>query len=268
MENTSSFLTDLMRQAGKIMTAAHMEGETGTDVTAKPGTANFVTVYDVAVQDFILRELLKKWPDAVFLAEEQENDNQVLNAPRCFILDPIDGTANFIHNYRHSCISLAMLEQGTTVFGAIYNPYLDEMFCAELNKGATLNGRPIHVSDSHPENGFATFGTSPYYKQTLGEKTFALAKSLYQTMSDVRRSGSAALDLAYLAAGRTDAFFELRLSPWDIAAGTLLIREAGGTITQSDGTPVTLTAPCSVFAGTPETYPHLIKVAGEILRRS
>jgi len=268
MDSQHLFLTDLMRRAGRIMTAAHMEGEKGAEVMAKPGTANFVTVYDVAVQDLILRELRQAWPDAVFMAEEKENDAEVLQAPRCFILDPIDGTSNFIHNYRHSCISLAMLEQGTTVFGAIYDPYLDEMFCAVAGKGATLNGRPIRVSDCRPENGLATFGTSPYYKDTLGPKTFALAQALYNTMSDVRRSGSAALDLAYLAAGRTDAFFELRLSPWDIAAGTLLILEAGGIITQADGSHVTLTTPCSVFAGTTQTYPHLIKAVGEIGERS
>ena len=258
MENTSSFLTDLMRQAGKIMTAAHMEGETGTDITAKPGTANFVTVYDVAVQDFILRELLKKWPDAVFLAEEQENDNQVLNAPRCFILDPIDGTANFIHNYRHSCISLAMLEQGTTVFGAIYNPYLDEMFCAELNKGATLNGRPIHVANTPVALSVVTLGSTPYDKNTYAPRTFALAQSIFMETADFRRSASAALDLAYVAAGRIDGFFELQLSPWDFAAGSLLVTEAGGLITQEDGTPITLSAPCSIFAGSPQVHPFLI----------
>ena len=266
METTKAFLIDVLRRAGQIMTSAHMKGEDGEDVTAKAGTANFVPIYDVAVQKFVLDEIHQRFPDAVFMSEEKENDTEVLQAPRCFILDPIDGTANFIHNYRHSCISLAMLENGKTVFGAIYNPYLDEMFCAVAGAGATLNGNPIPVSDCRVENGFATFGTAPYYKDTLAEPTFALASILFRTMSDVRRSGSAALDLAYIAVGRTDAFFELRLSPWDIAAGELLIREAGGIVTQLDGSPLTLTSPCSVFAGNANTHPYLLETAAKVVK--
>ena len=138
MEKTTAFLTDLMRSAGKIMTAAHMAGETGEEVTAKPGTANFVTIYDVAVQEFILGEISQNFPDAVFMAEEKENDSSVLMGEHCFIIDPIDGTTNFIHDYRHSCISLAMFSKGEAVFGAVYDPYLKEFFRAEKGNGAYL----------------------------------------------------------------------------------------------------------------------------------
>lgn len=253
-------LADLLRQAGEIMLGAHAVDPNG-DVRVKPGTSNFVTEYDVRVQEFLMREIAKIIPNAVFIAEEKKNDPAVLNGEFCFIIDPIDGTTNFIHDYRHSCISLAMVSRGETVFGAIYTPYLGELFSAEKGAGAYLNGRPMRVSDHPMELSLSTFGTSPYYKDTLAKKSFALAHDVFLATADIRRSGSAALDLAYLAAGRIDVFFEFILSPWDIAAGVLLISEAGGIVTQLDGSPVTLTAPCPVFAGNEKTHPVLLRMA-------
>lgn len=260
----SQALSVLLRKAGKIILSAHGIRESdghGGDVKVKPGTANFVTVYDVRVQDYLIGEIRKEIPSAVFIAEEKENDSAVLDSEFCFIIDPIDGTTNFIHDYRHSCISLAMISHGETVFGAIYDPYLDELFSAEKGKGAFLNGTPMHVSNRPLALASAAFGTCPYYKDTLADKTFAFAKEIFLATSDVRRPGSAALDLAYLAAGRNDLFFEFLLSPWDIAAGGLLVTEAGGVITQIDGSPIDLSAPCSVFAANPEIHPDLIRMA-------
>ena len=253
-------LTALLREAGEILLGAHAV-DPQDDVQVKPGTANFVTVYDVKVQEFLMREIKSLIPDAVFIAEEKENDPAVLNGEYCFIIDPIDGTTNFIHDYRHSCISLAMVSRGEAVFGAIYTPYLGELFSAEKGAGAYLNGAPMHVSDRPMELAVAAFGTCPYYKDTLADKTFAFARDVFLATADVRRLGSAALDLAYLAAGRNDAFFEFILSPWDIAAGMLLISEAGGIVTQLDGSPLTLSAPCSVFAGNGRTHSVLLRMA-------
>ncbi len=253
-------LTSLVRQAGEIFRSAHTE-EIPDGIEVKAGTSNFVTLYDVRVQEFLLEEIKRAIPSAVFIAEEKENDSAVLSGEYCFIIDPIDGTTNFINDYRHSCISLAMVSRGETVFGAIYDPYMDELFTAEKGKGAYLNGRPMRVSDRPMERAVVAFGTCPYYKDTLSEKTFLFAKEVFLAAADVRRPGSAALDLAYLAAGRNDAFFEFILSPWDIAAGMLLVSEAGGFITQIDGSPLSLASPSSVFAGNPVTHPVLLQMA-------
>ena len=238
-------LLEIMREAGRVMLSAHgIEG----DVSVKAGSANFVTVYDVRIQNFIIDEIRRVIPGAVFIAEEKDNDPDVLKEEFCFIIDPIDGTTNFIRDYRHSCISLAMVSRGETVFGAVYDPYLDEMFSAEKGKGAFLNGKSIYVSDREPDMAIVAYGTSPYYKDSLAGKTFAICRDLFMNSADVRRCGSAALDLAYTAAGRNDAFFECMLSPWDIAAGALLITEAGGIISDMNGDPVTLTKPVPVIA--------------------
>lgn len=253
----------LLREAGKMILAAHASEHDDTEesVKIKPGSANFVTVYDVKVQNFLMDSIKALIPDAVFIAEEKENDPAVLNGAHCFIIDPIDGTTNFIHDYHHSCISLAMISKGETVLGMVYDPSLDELFSAEKGQGAYLNGKRVTVSDHEFPFAVVAFGTSPYYKDTLAEKTFAFARDMFLAASDVRRPGSAALDLAYLAAGRNDIFFEFILSPWDIAAGALLIREAGGVITQIDGSPLTLKKPCTVFAATPRLHPELLRLA-------
>ena len=255
-------LTVLVRRAGEIVRGAHT-GEISDDVEVKPGTSNFVTLYDVRVQEFLMREIKEAIPSAVFIAEEKENDSAVLSDEFCFIIDPIDGTTNFINDYRHSCISLAMVSHGEAVFGAIYDPYLDELFTAEKGKGAYLNGTPMRVSDRPMARAIAAFGTCPYYKDTHADRTFRFARDVFLATADVRRSGSAALDLAYLAAGRNDVFFEFILSPWDLAAGMLLIAEAGGVVTQIDGSPLSLSAPSSVFAGNPLTYPVLFQMAAK-----
>ena len=255
----------LLETAGDVILSAgdveHFGGvsEKGADA------ANLVTRYDGAVQEYLVRELTARYPDAAFMAEEQENDPVVFAAPRCFVIDPIDGTANFIHGYRRSAISLAMLEHGEITFAAVYDPFLSEMFTAARGGGAFVNGEEIHVSPRPPEHALTVFGTSPYYKEELGVPSFRLAEALYRKTRDVRRSGSAALDLAYLAAGRCDIFFELLLSPWDIAAGILLIREAGGIITTTDGAPLTLTRAEPVIAANPTCYDFVKNEVATIL---
>jgi myo-inositol-1(or 4)-monophosphatase len=250
-------LQPILDEAGRIMRSAHNH-DVSSSVLVKPGDANFVTAYDFQVQEFLIAKITEAIPDAVFIAEEQTNDPAVLAGAHCFIIDPIDGTTNFIHNYRHSCISVAMLSFGEVVFGAVYDPYLDELFCAAKGEGAYLNGHPIHVSDCTMDRALVSFGTCPYYKDTLAEPSFRLCKELFLRCSDVRRAGSAALDLAYVAAGRCDIFFEFLLSPWDIAAGYLLIAEAGGIITDMNGAPIHFDAPSPVLAATPTIHPDLL----------
>ena len=238
-----------------------------SDITVKAGDANFVTKYDVQIQEFLIGSFKSFFPDASFIAEEQDNHADALAAEKCFIIDPIDGTTNFIHDYRFSCVSVALFSHGEPLFGAVYNPYLDEMFCAERGKGAYLNGRRIKVSDRPTASAVIGFGTSPYYKQKLGDPTFALCRELFLLGADLRRTGSAALDLAYLAAGRIDLFFELLLSPWDIAAGYLLVTEAGGTVSDLHGKSIDFSSPCPVLAGTPTTYRDLLRLASTVVER-
>lgn len=249
-----------IREAGAMMRQAHRAEQEG-DITAKAGCANFVTIYDKQIQEFLLSALRREEPNARFIAEEQDNDWTAREADVCYIIDPIDGTTNFIHDCRHSCLSLARLEHGQVVFGAVYDPYLDEMYHAVRGKGAYLNGQPIHVSERPLSLALAAFGTSPYERETFGDRTFALCRDLFSVCADVRRCGSAALDLARIAAGRYDLFFEFRLCPWDIAAGSLLITEAGGIISDMQGNTPDFSAPCSILAATPALYPVLLAQA-------
>ena len=258
MQSIQEWITPLIRQAGKTMLEAR-NVENNDNITVKPGDVNFVTVYDVAIQNFLMREIQKRIPQACFIAEEQENDTSILSQEYCFIIDPIDGTTNFICDYRHSAVSVALFSHGEPVFGAVYDPYLDELFWAEKGKGAYLNDTPIHVSKRPLELAMVAFGSAPYYKDRLSEKTFRLLKDLFLCCADVRRCGSAALDLAYIAAGRNDIFFECQLSPWDIAAGLLLITEAGGIITDMNGNTLDLSAPSAVIAATPQIYPAILE---------
>ena len=252
-------LLPLIRRAGEMMRSAHVESESD-GVTEKAGSANFVTVYDVKIQNFLLEGIRILLPDAYFIAEEKDNDPAVLDREYCFIIDPIDGTTGFIHDNRHSCVSVGLFSHGEAVFGAVYDPYQDEMFHAVRGGGAYLNGTPIHVSSFPFGSALVSYGTAPYYKDTLADKTFSLCRELFDSCADVRRCGSAALDLAYIAAGRYDAFFEMILSPWDIAAGSLLVTEAGGVISQMDGTPLSFTRPCPVIAASTVCYPSLLEI--------
>ena len=164
-----------------------------------------------------------------------------------FIVDPIDGTTNFIKDYHFSSISVALVVDNAAELGVIYNPYTDEMFCAQRGQGAFCNGKRLHVSSEPLENAIIVFGTAPYHEE-LSEKTFSLAYSYFRKALDIRRSGSAALDLCTIAAGRAELFFELVLSPWDYAAGALIVEEAGGLVSDCDGHPLVYDRPCSVLA--------------------
>jgi myo-inositol-1(or 4)-monophosphatase len=251
------FIPAIMREAAKLMLSAHdVEGA----VTVKPGDANFVTAYDMAVEDYLFRELGERLPEAVIIGEEaEENHTELLRTRLALLIDPIDGTTNFIHNYRYSSISVGVCDRGTMVWGGVLNPYSGLLYHAEVGRGAyaeSPDGRetPIRVSPRPLSSALAGFGTSPYYREELGGKTFRAVYSLFRAARDVRRSGSAALDLAMVAAGSLDVFLEYRLSPWDIAAGSLLVTEAGGVITQTDGSPLTFERPCSVLAANPACH--------------
>ena len=236
------------RQAGRIMLEAE---KMSMDVKEKTGYANFVTQYDMAVQENLRRALKKICPEADFLGEE--GNDRPEQTELVFIVDPIDGTTNFIHGYRHSAISIALAQNGKIEYGVVYNPYTEEVFSAARGRGAYRNGEPIHVSSRPMKEALICFGTSPY-DPSLAEASFRLAKRLFDMAADIRRSGSAALDLCAIAAGQCEFDFELVLQPWDFAASSLMIEEAGGRISRLDGAPLRILEPNPVIAGNRLTY--------------
>lgn len=198
-----------------------------SDIKVK-GAADYVTGVDLRVQDFLQKELFARYPAIGFIGEEKE---RFCADPEgsYWILDPIDGTTNLIHHYRMSAVSLGLYEKGKMTFGAVYNPFSGEMFTAAAGQGACLNGERIHASAACSlADALVAYGSSPYEKERAHE-LFALYEKIFLHCADFRRSGSAALDLCYVACGRQDAYLEQNLKPWDYAAGALILKEAGGT---------------------------------------
>lgn len=234
------------REAGSILLSAH---DLRNAVSEKEGVGNFVTTYDVKVQNFLRKKLLTAVPQAHFVGEEDTVHDDALHG-LAFIVDPIDCTANFVRGWKHSAVSIALAQDGELILGVVYNPYRDEMFTAQKGRGALLDGQPIHVSARTMERGVFCFGTSPY-DRALRARSFRIASRLMDRMQDLRRFGSAALDLTDIACGRAELGFECILQPWDYAAGALILQEVGGRISQLDGSPITLDRPCSILSGNP-----------------
>ena len=247
-------LYDIARKAGEIILRAE-----AFRVEQKEGHANFVTSVDEEVQRYLITRLNELLPEACIIGEEQENA-ALTDAPT-WVIDPLDGTTNFIHQFRFSAISIALLQNREPVLGLVYQPYSGEMFFAEKGKGAFVNDRPIHVSDHDMAHALVGFGTSPYDEE-MAEKSMQAALWFLRNAADIRRCGSAALDLAYVAAGRQEVFFELKLRPWDFAAGALLVTEAGGcfAMPQLDG--IDFGQASAVLAATPAC----MKTAAEWLK--
>lgn len=215
-------------------------------VSEKEGHANFVTKYDKAVQETLRVQFKEILPQAKFMGEEDEESVDI-SSGYAFVVDPIDGTTNFMKGCQRSAISVGILKDGERLVGIVYNPYQKELFYAKRGEGAFLNGKQIYVSKEPLKNGLVLFGTAPYYEE-LREKTFRLVYNFFTKSLDVRRSGSAALDLCDVACGRAELFFELRLSPWDYAAGSLIVEEAGGYVCGAEGNSVQMQIPQPVIA--------------------
>ena len=235
-------LERIVRLAGDMVREAHDIEQVTTE---KTGAADLVTKYDVAVQGFLKRELLTLLPEADFFGEEGEH--AALTRPWTFIVDPIDGTTNFVRRLHYSNISVALAHDGQVAYAVVYDPFADQLFSAQKDCGAFCNGLPIHVSDKDMAHAVFLCG-STIYDRSLTEQNFSLLRQLYDRGLDYRRFGAAALDLCQVAAGRAELFYECRLSPWDYAAGSLIVAEAGGTVTTLADTPLDVLHPSSVFA--------------------
>jgi myo-inositol-1(or 4)-monophosphatase len=251
-------MESLIRSAGEIMRS--VPDEVRNNPACKEGSANFVTAYDVKVQEFLKEGLSRLFPDAHFFAEEDGESSKAIGDGYTFIIDPIDGTTNFMCGYNTSAVSVGLLLDGSPIFGGIYDPYRDEYFSAVAGQGATCNGKSITVSTRPITRGIVAIGSAPYRKDTLSETMLSMTADLFHTFADFRRSGSAALDICHVASGRLDAFCEPILSPWDYAAGSVILSEAGGIATNFAGKPLDLSAPSSCVFGSPASHPTALGV--------
>ena len=233
---TLSELEDLARRAGEILRAGYSQEH---QVSYK-GVIDLVTEIDRLSEDFLLAEISKRWPGSYVLSEE--SGITAGDEENSWYVDPLDGTVNYAHGIPIFSVSLAYAYRGNTQLGTVYDPMRDEMFSAERGRGAWLNGQPIHVSSTSTLEKSLLVTGFPYDAWNTEHDNFANFVHLGKLTQGVRRFGSAALDAAYVGAGRFDGFWELSLKPWDIAAGGLVAEEAGALVTNVKNLPDYLSA--------------------------
>ncbi|MFQ5609259.1 MAG: inositol monophosphatase family protein [Woeseiaceae bacterium] len=229
----------------------------------RKGHNDFVSDADYAAEKAVMDTVLKHYPDHAFLAEESGVTG---DADHIWIIDPLDGTTNFLHGFPMFCVSIAVQVNGRVEHGVVYDPLRQEFFTASRGQGAQLEGRKIRVSgQTHLENSLVGTGF-PFRQMNVetGPYLEMLSKVIRNT-SGVRRTGAAALDLCYVAAGRLDAFWETGLKSWDLAAGGLIIREAGGIVSGLDGSEDYLDTG-HILCGTPKIYAALAKLCAKEIK--
>ncbi len=232
LESLLDLAIEAARKGGAILMAHREHFETHVK-----GPSDFVTDADFASQKTICEVLLTARPEDLFLGEETEekitppNDGSI-----CWVVDPLDGTLNYVHGYPCYATSVAAVQNGKVIVGAVYDPQRDELFTAARGLGAKLNGKSIHTSDTKhlADSLVAVSLPAEVHHDSQDLRDFV---TVAQESRAIRRTGSAALNLAYVAASRLDAHWALQIYPWDAAAGTLLIEEAGGTVTDRHGNP-------------------------------
>jgi myo-inositol-1(or 4)-monophosphatase len=254
------------RAAGRIITRASLD--LGTVKVARKQRNDFVTEVDRAAEDAIIGTLRTAYPDHAFLAEESgHTQGRVAAAPHLadnlWIIDPLDGTTNFIHGLPHYCVSIALMQKGAVTQAVVYDPNRDELYTASKGRGAYLNDRRIRVAarDRLEES---LIGTGfPFRQVDSLDRYLAILKAVMEKAAGLRRPGAAALDLAYVAAGRYDGFFEFGLMPWDVAAGSLLVTEAGGLIGDLKGDADYLFSE-QVIAAPPKIFSQMVALFGPL----
>ena len=242
------------RRAGSVINRAALEGG-ALEVRAKQRN-DFVTKVDHAAEAAIIETVRKAYPDHAVLAEESGATPG--QAEYQWIIDPLDGTTNFIHGFPQYCVSIAIRHRDALTHGVIYDPVKNELFTASKGRGAFLNDRRIRVSKC-ARLGDALVGTGfPFREVQRIELYTRQLKTIMQTAAGIRRAGAAALDLAYVACGRLDAFWEMGLSAWDMAAGALMILEAGGLVSDLRGDEGYLESG-EIACATPKIFPALLE---------
>lgn len=242
----------IVKLASSLMTDAYFE------ITEKDGYENIVTSSDVAVQDFLCQHLAELLPGSGFLCEEKD----VWDAPHeyTWIIDPIDGTANYSRGIDQCAICVGLCHNGEMAMGVVYLPRTNEMFYAEKGRGAFLNGKRIHVSSRPFENGVLCTALPVYHKE-YADMCSAIILEAFRHCNDLRRFGACAPELCYMAMGRCELYFEYLLSPWDFAAASLIVTEAGGVITSADGSQLNVTKPSGIIgANNMENHKRLLDI--------
>jgi myo-inositol-1(or 4)-monophosphatase len=252
-------MTSAARKAGRKLIRDFGEVE-NLQISLK-GPADFVSVADQRTERILVEELQKARPGYPILTEEAGLIDGPDNSHR-FIIDPLDGTTNFLHGIPHFAISMALEREGQLVSGVIYNPITDEMFTAERSHGAYLNNKRLRVAARKELKTCLSATGIPFLGRGTEEEHTSFMKelrSVVEVTPGIRRFGSAALDLAWVAAGRYDAFWEHGLKPWDLAAGMLMVREAGGVVTDLDGRDRVLQTG-DVLVANETLHPQLLKL--------
>ena len=247
-------IIDIVRKSSELMREE-------IDVVQKGNECNYVTSADINVQKFLEQHLQQLLPESGFIGEEKEEidvENEYI-----WVVDPSDGTSNFIRGLGASVISVGLLKGGKPYLGVIYDPYKDELYWAERGKGAYLNGKRIYVSERDFRHSHLCAAASIYNKD-LAKPCLNIIERVYMQADDFRRFGAAALELVYLAAGRVELFFEMRLFPWDMAAAIVIVEEAGGIVENihEDGLP--LDRPAGIIAAnSQENFKRLREIVYE-----
>lgn len=253
MKPTLSDLERLARESGAIL----REGYNKEHQVSYKGVIDLVTEIDHASESFLIKEIQTHFPDSHILAEESgetKGGNEGI-----WYIDPLDGTVNYSHHIPVFCVSIAYALNGIVKLGAVYDPLRDEIFSAERSKGASLNGKPIHASDTTELQKSLLVTGFPYDTWNTDKDNFKNFEKLAKMTQGVRRLGSAALDGCYVAAGRFDGFWELTLRPWDIAAAGLIAEEAGARVTAINGKPDYISTPQSIIAAAPGIYQQMLE---------
>ena len=251
---------EVAQKAAKLAGRVQMKyfGQT-VKVKTKASAIDLVTSVDDECDQKIVKLLRKHFPDHGFVTEEtcvEDDPAYRFDLSRTWIIDPLDGTTNYAHGFPQFAVSIAFAIEGKLAVGVVYDPFKKEMFSAVKGRGASLNGQPISVSNTQ-HLGQALLATGfPYDLVNEPNNNLSHFERILPQCHGVRRPGAAALDLAYLACGRLDGFWELRLSPWDIAAGMLIIEEAGGKITDLTGAPLDIARRRLDLIGSNDTAIH------------
>jgi len=241
-------------EAGELI-RAHMGKRSTLSVTLK-GPSDFVTQVDRACEALIIGAIRGHFPDHHIMAEETTNDG--FQDGITWIIDPLDGTTNFIHGFPFVAVSIAACENGAPLVGLVLDPIREELFSAVRGSGAHLNGEPIRVRESATPGDSLIATGFPYRTRKIIEPYLASLRHIFEVVSGIRRAGAAALDLAYVAAGRVDGFWEPGLAPWDVAAGALLVQEAGGIVSDFWGEANHISNG-NIVAGTRGVHPFLLE---------
>jgi myo-inositol-1(or 4)-monophosphatase len=245
------------RRAGEVIIRGMNRVHT-IDIRQK-GQNDFVSEIDTQAERQIIETVRRSYPDHAFLAEESGSHGGSVDSEFVWIIDPLDGTTNYLHGFPQFAVSIGVQRRGRMEHAVVYDPLRQELFTASRGEGALLDGRRIRVSQ-HTGLDRALIGTGFPYRSNLQwiDNYMAMFKAVTQATAGIRRPGAAALDLAYVAAGRLDGFWEFGLSPWDTAAGSLLITEAGGMVTSLQGTEYRQGG--NILAGTPKVHAALLEL--------